>query len=141
MSRARILVVDDEPDLVMAIRTWLESSLPVQVDVAFSAAEGLQALRRPAPVSLVISDYRLPGMDGLHFLRRVQELRPDVPRVLMTAYADVQVVADAVNHAKACRFLRKPMEADHLVSVVRGVLDEAAQEAATRRAAFEAGLE
>jgi DNA-binding NtrC family response regulator len=125
--RARILVVDDEVDIVTTLRTWLERELPVEVECAFSGAEGLQAMRRHR-VDLVLSDYRMPGMDGLHFLRRAQELRPGVARILMTAYADIDVVMDAVNHAKASRFLRKPLQAPVLVKAIRDVLREAAEE-------------
>ena len=139
-GRAHILVVDDEPDIVTALRTWLETSLPVQVEVAFSAAEGLQAMRRH-PVDLVLADYRMPGMNGLHFLRRAEELRPHVARILMTAYPDIQVVMDALNQARAARFLRKPLDADRLVATVRDVLDEALREKEARRLAHSIGLD
>lgn len=135
---ARVLVVDDEPDLVAALRDWLEAALPVTVEAAFGAVEGLQCMRR-RPVDLVIADYRMPGMDGLHFLRRALELRPGVARILMTAYPDLQTVMDAVNQAKASRFLRKPLDPDRLVATVRDVLAEAAED--RRRLTPGAGLD
>jgi two-component system response regulator AtoC/two-component system response regulator HupR/HoxA len=137
-GRARILVVDDEPDIVEALRSSLEGSLPVEVEGSFSALEALQAMRR-RPADLVIADYRMPGMDGLHLLRRVQELRPEAARILMTAYADIGLVVEAVNLAKAARFLRKPLDGARVVALVREVLDEAAQERALRGGWPEAG--
>lgn len=136
-GRTRILVVDDEPDIVSALRSCLEAALPVQVEGSFSGVEALQALRRQ-PVDLVIADYRMPGMDGLHFLRRAQELRPGVARILMTAYADIGVVMEAVNLAKAARFVRKPLDTDRVIAMVREVLDESAQERALRGAGLDA---
>lgn len=119
----RILVVDDEPDIVASLRDVLERAVPAEVEVAATAAEALQLMRR-VPVDLVVADYRMPGMDGLHFLRRAQELRPGVARILMTAYPELPVVVDAINRAKASRVLLKPLDSGKLVETVRQVLEE-----------------
>jgi DNA-binding NtrC family response regulator len=121
----RILVVDGA-DSGAALRAWLEASLPVRVECAPSAEEALALMRR-LPVDLVLADHRLPGMDGLHFLRRALELRPGVARILMAAQPELPLVVDAINRAEAARFLRKPLDAGRVVSIVREVLAEAAR--------------
>jgi CheY-like chemotaxis protein len=80
-----ILLVDDEEDICSSFRLLAEAQLPgVQVHTATSPEEGLETLQRQ-PVGAVISDYRMPGMDGVEFLRRVRELQPEARRILLTA--------------------------------------------------------
>jgi DNA-binding NtrC family response regulator len=135
------LVVDDEPDILAALRTFLEGSLDVEVVSAASGDEGLAALRAGG-VDLVISDYRMPVMDGLVFLSRAEELCPKVPRVLITAYPDMQLAINALNQAHIARFLVKPVEPDQLQGVIEGLLGKRLRstqsEAAFERAAGKA---
>ena len=124
MDASRVLVVDDEPDILEAIRAFLQGSLGVDVVTADSGAAALEALRK-TPVDLVLSDYRMPGMDGLAFLRQAEELLPDVPRVLMTAFPDMQLAISAVNEASVSRFLTKPVDPSDLGDLVSGLLSVA----------------
>jgi DNA-binding NtrC family response regulator len=118
-----VLIVDDEPDILAALETFLKAALGVQVLKADSGAAGLAAMRK-TPVDLVVSDFRMPVMDGLHFLRRAAELRPEVPRILLTAFPDMQLAIQAINEAGIARFLTKPVDPDQLASVVKDLLSE-----------------
>ena len=124
MDASRVLVVDDEPDILEAVRAFLEGSLGVEVVTASSGEAALGEMRKTS-VDLVLSDYRMPGMDGLAFLRQAEELRPDVPRVLMTAFPDMQLAIAAVNEANIARFLTKPVDPSALGDMVKGLLSVA----------------
>jgi DNA-binding NtrC family response regulator len=117
-----VLAVDDEEDILHTLAQYLEEALPgVRVETAGSGAAGLARLERGA-VDLVISDYRMPGMDGLAFLRHVRERAPGLPRILMTAYPDAELAVQAINLAHIDRFLVKPVEPDQLAAAVEELL-------------------
>ncbi len=84
--KGKILIVDDEEDLVIALRQALLLEFPdSQVDVALSGEEGLSQLARSA-YDLLIADLRMPGFNGLELIKGVRYLEPQVPIILMTAY-------------------------------------------------------
>lgn len=139
----RVLAVDDEPDILQAMQAFFEGEIPMEFLGATSGVEALETMRT-TPVDLVISDYRMPVMDGLQFLRRASKLYPEVPRVLITAFPDIQLAGAAVNEAKVARLLTKPLEPDVLAKVVRELLSTSqrkrlGQEALRRSAASGAG--
>ncbi len=120
-----ILVVDDEPDIRDSLKSLLELEFPgVQVLGAPDGPSGLAILKREE-VDLVISDYRMPGMDGLEFLVRAREAKPDVPRILITAYPELDVAMRAINEVAISNFLTKPLNAGQLADVVRAALVKA----------------
>lgn len=122
-TRARILVVDDEGDILTALKSYLEGSLDADV---VTAPSGVQALKElgVASVDLIVSDYRMPGMDGIEFLRKARDLAPEVPRVLLTAFPDMHLAIRAVNEASILHFLTKPVDPAQLLEIVRKALDD-----------------
>ncbi|MHB8605803.1 MAG: response regulator [Thermoplasmatota archaeon] len=110
LHRTRILVVDDETDIRGALAMTLTSLFP-QVDVlqAEDGAAGLATLAR-GPVDLILSDFKMPGMDGVTFLRRARESYPDVMRILMTAFPDLSLAVEAINVDHVEAFLMKPFD-------------------------------
>lgn len=135
-----VLVVDDEPDILGSFKTFVEGCLSgVKVLTATSAEEALEILDVADP-ALVVSDLRMPGMDGLAFLTEVAQRRPKTSRILMTAYPDLDAVMDAKNMADVDRFLTKPVEPMDVVSLVYDLLHERYREI-EREAAFERALE
>ena len=105
-SRARVLCVDDEPNVLEGISLHLHRRY--EVTRATSGAAGLEALAKDPSIAVVMSDMRMPGMDGAQFLSRVRASRPDIVRLLLTGQADMASAIAAVNEGQIFRFLTKP---------------------------------
>ncbi|MEX8193888.1 HD domain-containing phosphohydrolase [Comamonas guangdongensis] len=118
---ARILCVDDEPHIAAALRRLLRGAGHA-VHLASSGEEAL-ALLEAESIDLVISDMRMPGMDGAQLLARVRERWPAVGRVLLTGYADLQSTIAAINAAHVYRYLTKPWDDRELLTVVQQISD------------------
>jgi len=134
MARARILVVDDEPDILTALRVYLQGALGADVVAVESGAAGLAELRKGPPVDVIVSDFRMPAMDGLQFLSKARALAPDVPRIMLTAFPDMQLAIKALNDAAILQFLTKPVDPDRLLDIVQRTLAEARRTKASRQA-------
>lgn len=114
----RILLVEDEDKLRRAMELHLRS-LGFEVTVAPSAEDALSAIDRS---DLILSDLRLPGMDGVEFLSRIRLTNSVSPVILMTAYGTVESAVDAMRKG-ASDFLTKPFSLDHLTSVIERALE------------------
>lgn len=124
-ARPTVLVVDDEKDILTTIAGCLASAFPsVRVRTATSGEEALRILAAEG-ADLVVSDYRLPGMDGLQLLATVRSLAKGTRLVLMTAYPDTHIAIRAVNEARIQQFLTKPFEAERLRALVEELLRQA----------------
>lgn len=106
----RILCVDDEPNILQGYQRALRKSY--DISVAASGAAGLALIQKSAPFAVVVSDMRMPGMDGVQFLARVKELAPNSVRLMLTGNVDQQTAIDAVNQGNIFRFLNKPCSAE-----------------------------
>ena len=113
----RILCVDDEVNVLNVIRRQL-CDLDVEVHSALSAEDGLRFLRRTHPVHVVLSDFRMPGMNGIEFLKTVFRERPAVSRILLSGYADAEAVQEALEQKKLFAFLHKPWKAGELEKII-----------------------
>jgi len=119
-----VLFVDDEPSILSALRRLFRAhAMPVQV--ANSAAEAL-ALLQQHPVDVVVSDMRMPQMDGVAFLEQVRLRWPDTLRLLLTGYADVNAIMGAINRGEIYRYVAKPWDDNDMVLIVRGALQQCA---------------
>ena len=101
-----VLCVDDEPNILSSLRR-LFRPCGYRVLVAESGAQGLDVLRNET-VDLVISDMRMPHMDGAQFLAAVRADWPDVVRILLTGYADMASTIEAINKGQIYRYINKP---------------------------------
>lgn len=112
----QVLFVDDEPHLLEAIQRTLRKR--VAMHTASSAAEGLKILRDQGPFALVISDMRMPEINGAQFLGRVKEASPDSVRMILSGQADFEATIAAVNEGHIFRFLSKPCPPDQLLEAI-----------------------
>jgi len=113
-----ILLVDDEPDLLLSLGHVLRDEGHA-VDVAQDGETAIGRLTS-RPFDLVVSDVRLPKIDGLTLLRRIRRDFPTTEVLLMTAYGSIGEAAIAV-HDSAVDYLRKPFDVNHLVTVVERI--------------------
>lgn len=121
----RILVVDDEDDVRASLRRLL-GRLPgvrVTVDEAGSGEDGIKALRRNA-YHLVLSDYRMGKITGVDLLEIARIERPTTVRVLMTAFAEMEIAREAVNRARIEGLVHKPWDNETLLGMVGKLLAE-----------------
>ena len=117
-----ILVVDDELDVRNSLTQLLEQSLPgTKVLAASSGRVGLDILEHER-VDLVMSDHKMPGMDGIEFLVQVRRMRPQLPRMMFTAFADKALAQRAVAEALVSDFLAKNLTPAQTVGKVEALL-------------------
>ena len=115
-TKHTLLVVDDEPDVVKSVQDLLRFDYKV-----LGATRASDALRlvREQPVHVVLTDQRMPEMTGVEFLRQLREQFPDTVRLLVTGYADIRAVIDAINEGNVYRYITKPWEPEELQAVIR----------------------
>ena len=111
----RILVVDDELVVRDSLKEWLEDE-GFQVDMAESGEEALEKVTKET-FHLMLLDIKMPGMDGVEVLKRSKGIRPELPVVMMTAYATVETAVEAMKIG-ALDYLMKPFDPDTLVPLV-----------------------
>src|SRR5580692_6338633 len=112
----RVLFVDDEPQVLEGIQRSLRKNLDLQT--APSGAEGLRVITEKGPFALVVSDMRMPLMNGAQFLAKVHEQSPDTVRMILSGQADLQATIAAVNDGHIYRFLSKPCPTDQLLGAI-----------------------
>lgn len=116
-----VLAVDDEPNILSALRRTLRPQ-GYRVRTAESGAAGL-AMLADEPADVIISDMRMPEMNGADFLHRTRRQWPESVRILLTGYADVQATIEAVNQGEIFRYLSKPWNDEVLLSTLRDGLE------------------
>nr|WP_319563371.1 HD domain-containing phosphohydrolase [uncultured Rhodoferax sp.] len=126
-----ILCVDDEAGILSALRRLFRAK-GLAVQVAQSGQAGL-ALMQTQVFDLVISDMRMPEMDGVTFLEQVRLRWPDTMRLLLTGYADINAVMGAINKGEIYRYIAKPWDDNDIFLVVRGALQHRAMEMEQKR--------
>lgn len=119
--KPKILVVDDEPDnLDLLYRTFYRE---YKVLRATNGPAALELLANEGDISVIISDQRMPMMSGTEFLSLTATQYPDIIRIILTGYTDVEDLVEAINAGKVFKYVTKPWEAEELKAVVRQALD------------------
>ncbi len=118
--RPRVLCVDDEPEVLEGLRTHLRKIC--RVSTAGSGEEALAMLAEQRDFAVVISDMRMPQMNGATLLSRCREQLPEASRVLLTGYAEMDAAVEAVNDGHIFRFLTKPCPPPQLVAAVQAAI-------------------
>lgn len=118
---ASVLLVDDEPRILSALHRLLRPAGYV-IHTAESGQAALALLERQ-PVDLVISDMRMPEMDGARFLEFVRDRWPDITRLLLTGYADMTSTIAAINRGEIYRYIAKPWDDHELLLIIRDAFE------------------
>ncbi|WP_315852004.1 hybrid sensor histidine kinase/response regulator [Tautonia rosea] len=119
-SRPVLLVVDDEPEVLRSLFDLFR--LDYRVLTASRGAEALEILGRET-VSVIMSDQRMPEMTGVEFLSQARVIRPEATRLLITGYADLKAVIDAINEGHVFRYIAKPWDPEELATVIRQAVE------------------
>lgn len=130
-QKHKVLVVDDEKDNL----ELLERTFRVDYDVytAASAKEALKIIEENPDIALIITDQRMPGMTGVELLRETLKENPDIVRMLLTGYADIDALIDAVNVGHIYRYISKPWEPRELRIMTKAALEKFEQLMESRR--------
>jgi len=121
MSR-KVLCVDDDPNVLRAYSRTLRNKF--ELDTATGGEEALRLTREKGPYAVVVSDMRMPGMDGVELLCRIRELSPNTVRMMLTGNADQQTAIDAVNEGQIFRFITKPCPPEVLAQVIETGIEQ-----------------
>ena len=117
-----ILCVDDEPRVIQGLTDLLDAKFTVHT--AQSGAEGLQLLRKNSAIVVVLSDMRMPEMDGAAFLEQVRTVAPTATRMLLTGYSDMEAAIAAVNRGQIFRFLTKPCAPEDMFLAIDAAVEQ-----------------
>lgn len=120
MAKHTLLFVDDEENILRALARLFHRT-GHEIVLARNGAEALRVLQE-RPVSLILSDQRMPGMSGTELLARARDLQPEAVRIILTGYADAKAAMDAINDGRVYRFLPKPWDDRALLEVVEEAL-------------------
>lgn len=117
-STKTVLVVDDETDILDSITALLEvlEACP-RVMTARDGKEALEIMERES-VDLLVTDYRMPRMDGIELMKTARETNPDLPLILITAFPDPSLEETAKNTLGVIHFIRKPFEPSEIIEAV-----------------------
>ncbi|HBT88955.1 response regulator [Desulfobacter sp.] len=117
-----ILIVDDEKNIGKALERLIKR-IGVRSFYAASAPQALDFIQKSESIiSMILSDQRMPGMEGTEFLEKARAITPDTVRFLITGYADINAVAGAVNRGAVHRFITKPWNNDDLLEMIKSGL-------------------
>lgn len=116
----KILFVDDEPAVLDGYRRLLGREL--SIETAVGGALGLTAIADSGPFAVVVSDMRMPQMDGAQFLTRVRDVAPDTVRMSLTGQTDIDTAMAAVNEGRIFRFMTKPVSKENLLKALESGL-------------------
>ncbi|MDR4499415.1 MAG: response regulator [Candidatus Scalindua sp.] len=118
----KILFVDDDISILSACKRLLSSQYDViTVD---SGKQGIIELKEKGPIAVVVSDFRMPEMNGVQFLSSARQISPDTVRILLTGQADIQATIGAVNEGNIFRFLTKPCENPKLIKALNSAIEQ-----------------
>ncbi len=118
----RLLLVDDEENILRSLRRVLRRG-DWQIETATNGEQGLAVFERFDP-SVVISDFRMPGMNGVDFLAKVKVLAPRTQRIMLTGQADQLAIEEAINRSEVFRFISKPWNDAQLVLMVKSAFEQ-----------------
>ena len=121
MSKAKILFLDDEINILSSLQRVFRNEEDYDLTVCSTPGDAL-AFLKDSYFNVVVSDQRMPGMDGITFLHKVKEISPDTLRIIMTGYSDIHAVIDSINKGAVYRYLTKPWDENELKISVKNAV-------------------
>ena len=121
-AKPRILCVDDEEFILDGIASNLRKSF--KITTAKSGQEALDLMEKEETFPIIISDMRMPGMDGAQFLKQARQVSPDSIRILLTGHADLEAAISVVNEGKIFRYLTKPCPVKELKTILEEAIGQ-----------------
>ncbi|MEK7790764.1 MAG: response regulator, partial [Deltaproteobacteria bacterium] len=119
-SSHAILIIDDEIENLKALERTLAEV--VHVHTAASGREGLEIINKQ-PIQLVICDQRMPEMTGIEFFKALKKSHPDIIRIILTGYTDVEDLIEAINEVGLYRYITKPWDNREIQLMIRRALE------------------
>ena len=116
----KILLVDDDKGILDGYRRSLSREFPMET--ALGGQQALQMVAESGPYAVVVSDMRMPGMDGIQLLSKIKALSPDTIRVMLTGNADTDTAVNAINEGSLFRFLNKPCSKEVMAKTLTAAL-------------------
>jgi response regulator RpfG family c-di-GMP phosphodiesterase len=120
-GKIKVLYIDDEENNLFSFKATFR--LKYQVFTAISAAKAMEILDANPGIEIIITDQRMPETTGVEFLESILDKYPDAMRILLTGYADMQAVVDAVNKGKIFHYLSKPWNEEELNMTITRAYD------------------
>jgi signal transduction histidine kinase len=124
MTDKRILIVDDDEAILGSLSVLLDLVFEEYNTITAESAKKALRILEENDISLIISDFLMPEMDGIQFLIKAKELYPDIPRILLTGYADKENAIKAINNAGIYYYLEKPWDNEELKLIVKNALEK-----------------
>jgi DNA-binding NtrC family response regulator len=121
-GKETVVIVDDEEMVLKSLGAFLSLETEYNVRTFLSAGEALKFIESSG-ANVVISDYLMPEMDGMRFLKQVKDLRPEIPRIILTGYADKENAIKGINEVGLYQYLEKPWDNSDLLIVLRNALE------------------
>jgi serine phosphatase RsbU (regulator of sigma subunit) len=119
--KGKVLLVDDDVMILAGLKRHLRNQF--RIETALSGEEGLKRVAENGPYAVIVSDFSMPGMNGIEFLCRVKETDPDSVRMMLTGSADMSTAIQAVNEGSIFQFHPKPCPADTLGKAIQSGID------------------
>jgi DNA-binding NtrC family response regulator len=116
MESGRVLFVDDDQNALESFKRLLHGTF--QVETALDSNQAFAAIQVFGPFEVIISDMKMPGMDGAEFLAKVRHLAPNSVRMVLSGHKDIDRAIEAVNEGRIFRYLTKPCEKDELIRAI-----------------------
>jgi DNA-binding NtrC family response regulator len=122
-NKQTIVIVDDEEMVLTSLSSFLALETDYNVKTFTSAKKALEFIKN-SDVGLVISDYLMPEMDGISFLSKVKDLKPQIPRIILTGYADKENAIKAINDVGLFQYIEKPWSNEDILIILRNGLEK-----------------
>lgn len=122
-SNKTIVIVDDEDMVLKSLSSLLALETDYKVKTFISAKEALEYVEKN-DVAVIVSDYLMPEMDGISFLAEAKKVKPEVPRIILTGYADKENAIKAINEVGLFQYIEKPWSNDDLLIILRNGMEK-----------------